>query len=88
MIHPPDPDPEFEGAPDPEQLWAELLSEDAAQIVPVLRAMGAEERAAILAHLRRMAHEAGWSDGQARRAREALAIAAGDPSLASAEPDL
>lgn len=85
---PPDPDPEFEVAPDPEQLWAELLSEDAAQVVPALRAMGAEERAEILAHLRRMAHETGWSDGQARRARAALAIVAGDPRLASTVPDL
>jgi hypothetical protein len=46
------------------------------------------ERAAILAHLRRMAHETGWSDGQARRARAALAMAAGDPHLASAHTDV
>jgi hypothetical protein len=85
---PSDPDPEVGAAPNPEQLWEEILSEDAAQVLPALRTMGVEERAAILAHLRRMAHETGWSDGQARRARAALAMAAGDPHLASASPDV
>ena len=89
MIPPPKPDPnaEFETAPDPEQLWAELLSEDAALIVSVLRAMDSAERAAVLSHLHRMAEEDGWSAGQARRARAALAIAADDPHLKSSEPD-
>jgi hypothetical protein len=66
----------------PEQLWADLLSEDAALVVAALLAVNGGERAAALTHLRRMAHEAGWSDGQARRARAALAIAASDPRLA------
>jgi hypothetical protein len=85
---PPEPDPEFGAAPNPEQLWEKILSEDAAQVLPALRALSVEERAAILAHLQRMAHETGWSDGQARRARAALAMAAGDPHLASARPDV
>ncbi len=84
---PPDPDPAVGATPNPEQLWADILSEDAAQVLPALRAMGVEDRAAILAHLRRMADETGWSDGQARRARAALALVAGDPRLASASPD-
>jgi hypothetical protein len=85
---PPDPDPEVGATSNPEQLWEEILSEDAAQVLPALRALSVEERAAILAHLRRMAHETGWSDGQARRARAALAMAAGDPRLAGARPDV
>jgi len=82
----PDADREFETAPDPEQLWANILSEDASLIVPALRAMDPAERAAVLSHLKRMADEDGWLAGQARRARAALAIAAQDPHLTSSEP--
>jgi hypothetical protein len=82
---PADADGEFETAPDPEQLWANLLSEDASLIVPALRAMDPAERSAVLSHLKRMAEEDGWSAGQARRARAALAIAAKDPHLMSSQ---
>jgi hypothetical protein len=82
----PDPGPDFEMAPDPETLWADLLSEDAALVLPALRAMGGAGRAAVLAHLQRMAHEVGWSEGQARRARAALALAAGDSQMGTPEP--
>ena len=84
---PSDPDPEVGATSNPEQLWEEILSEDAAQVLPALRALSVEESVSILAHLRRMAHETGWSEGQARRARAALAMAAGEPHLASASPD-
>lgn len=86
-MHLPDPDadPKFETAPDPEQLWADLLSEDAPLIVSTLRAMDPAERTAVLSHLHRMAEEGGWSAGQARRARTALAIAAHDPPLKGSE---
>jgi hypothetical protein len=60
----------------PESFWAEILSEEPARIQAVLRALGEAERQTTLAHLERMAMEEGWSEGQARRARSALAIAA------------
>jgi hypothetical protein len=68
--------------PDLEQLWVDLLSEDAAVILAALRNLPREEREAAVAHLHAMGHEPGWSEGQSRRARAALAIAAGDPRLA------
>jgi hypothetical protein len=67
---------------DLERLWADLLSEEAPLVTAALLGLGLEEREAALAHLRTMAGHPGWSDGQARRARTALAIAAGDPRLA------
>ena len=70
-----------------EQLWADLLSEDAGLVLTALLSLPREDRVGALAHLRGMANEAGWSEGQARRARAALAIAAGDPRLKDPEPD-
>jgi len=64
-----------------EQLWADLLSEKPPRVIGALLGLSPEEREAALAHLRTMAHEPGWSEGQARRARSALAIAARDPRL-------
>jgi len=40
--------------PDPEQLWADLLSEDAAPVLAALRNLPQEERGAALAHLHAM----------------------------------
>lgn len=65
----------------PEDFWPEVLSEDAERVVAALLAVRVSERRAALAHLKRMAREPGWSDGQARRARAALGFAAGDPQL-------
>jgi hypothetical protein len=65
----------------PEDFWPEVLSEDAGRVVAALSGIGRPERRAALAHLRRMASEAGWSEGQARRARAALGFASGDPRL-------
>jgi len=65
----------------PEDFWPEVLSEDAGRVVAALMGIGLPERRAALAHLERMASEAGWSEGQARRARAALRFASGDPRL-------
>jgi len=70
----------------PDDFWPEVLSEDAGRVVAALMGIGLPERRAALAHLRRMASEAGWSDGQARRARAALGIASGDPRLGDLSP--
>jgi hypothetical protein len=70
----------------PEDFWPEVLSEDAGRVVAALMGTGLPERRAALAHLRRMASEAGWSEGQARRARAALGFALGDPRLGNFSP--
>jgi len=70
----------------PEDFWPEVLSEDVRRVVAALLAVDHVERRAALAHLRRMATEAGWADGQSRRARAALGIASGDPRLCDPPP--
>ena len=72
---------------DLERLWEDLLSEDAGRVLAALLSLPRQDRESALEHLRGMANEAGWSDGQARRARAALAIAAGDPRRKAPEPD-
>jgi hypothetical protein len=57
-----------------ESFWADILSEEPAQISNASRHLSKTERQAIIAHLQRMAHEPGWSDGQRRRAQSALDI--------------
>jgi hypothetical protein len=58
---------------DLEEFWADVLSESSSRAVTRLAALDDETREAVLAHLRRMASEAGWSEGQRRRAAFALA---------------
>ena len=72
---------------DPERLWADLLSEDSALVVTALLNLPLEEREAALAHLHTMGYDPGWSDGQARRSRAALAIAARDPRVTGSQPE-
>jgi hypothetical protein len=71
---------------DLERLWADLLSEDASQVVDALLNLPRAQRQAALDHLRTMASETGWSEGQARRARFALTAAAREPRLVDALP--
>jgi len=59
----------------PDTFWSEVLSEEPARIRAALGLLGDAERQAALAHLKRMAEEGGWSEGQSRRARAALDIA-------------
>lgn len=72
--------------PDLERLWADLLSEDAARVVAALLKLPTEEREAALAHLHAMGHDPGWTEGQGRRARAALLVAAGDARLIGPQP--
>lgn len=72
---------------DPERLWADLLSEDAALISTALLSLPLEEREAALSHLHTMGYDPGWSEGQARRARAALAIATRGPRVIGAQPE-
>jgi hypothetical protein len=72
---------------DLDQLWSDLLSEDPTWVAEALLRLPREERQAALAHLHAMGNEPGWSDGQARRARTALAVAATDPRLTGARPE-
>lgn len=58
-----------------DDFWQDLLSEDAPRVARAFAGLGDEERGQVLTHLRRMADEAGWSSGQARRARLALEVA-------------
>ncbi len=56
-----------------EQFWSDVLSETPERVTPQLAALDEVDRQAILLHLRRMAAEPGWSQGQRRRAAVALA---------------
>jgi len=56
-----------------EEFWTDVLSESSSRAVTRLAALDEVQREAVLAHLRRMASETGWSEGQRRRAAFALA---------------
>lgn len=56
-----------------EQFWGEVLSRDPQRIVAAMDSLeDAEEREAIIAHLRRMATEEGWLEPQRISAEAAL----------------
>jgi hypothetical protein len=55
-----------------ETFWSDLLSADPARIRSAASGLSPDERQAVVDHLRRMAAEPGWSDGQRRNARAAL----------------
>ncbi len=57
-----------------EELWEHLLSEDPAQILAVWRDLPPGERAALRAHLNKMATEDGWHPLQKRAAEMALEV--------------
>jgi hypothetical protein len=58
--------------PDPQIFWGEVLSRDPARIRAALKRLPERERAKVEAHLRRMASEPGWQEGQRAAARAAL----------------
>lgn len=66
---------------DLEDLWAEILSAEPDRIRSALAHLSADERRSVVAHLRRMAGETGWSEGQQHRARTALAALECDSSV-------
>ena len=57
---------------DLEALWDALLSREADLIRQAFNALRAEEKQAILAHLKRMTSEPGWHPEQVASARAAL----------------
>lgn len=66
--------------PDLESLWDRLLSREPVLIQSAFTALPANEQAAVLQHLRRMAVEDGWHPEQRLSAEAALhAIQTGKP---------
>jgi hypothetical protein len=59
---------------DPEAFWDDVLSRDPGRIRAAFGRLSAGEEEAVLAHLRRMAAEAGWQDLQREGARVALRV--------------
>ena len=59
---------------DLESFWAEILSKDPDRIQSAFMTLSTEEQYALLDHLRDMANEPGWSDGQRERAKAALQV--------------
>ena len=60
-----------------EALWDGLFSRDAGQIRAAFARLQADERPAILTHLRRMAEEEGWHAEQRKSAQAALDVLEG-----------
>ena len=56
--------------------WDQLLSRQPEQIQAAFSQLTAEERSAVVAHLRRMASEPGWLEVQRASAQAALAVVA------------
>ena len=57
---------------DPEDLWDQLLSREAAQVQSAFASLAPEEQDFVLTHLYRMVEEAGWHLEQRLSARAAL----------------
>ena len=55
------------------QFWAEVLSQDPDRVRAAFKALPEVDAAGVVEHLRRMATEDGWQDGQRQGARAALA---------------
>lgn len=55
-----------------EALWGGLLSREAGRVREAYATLAPEEQQAVLAHLRRMAEEAGWHKEQRLSAQAAL----------------
>jgi thymidine phosphorylase len=60
-----------------QDFWAEVLSAEAGRIRSAMEGLSVEERRSVMAHLKRMADEAGWSAGQRARAQAALEVLGG-----------
>ncbi len=63
----------------PEELWNRLLSRETGLIRAAFASLSAEQKAAVLAHLTRMAEESGWHDEQRASALAALDALAENP---------
>lgn len=70
---------------DPEIFWSQLLSRKAAQTREAWQSINAEEKSAVLAHLKRMVSEEGWSEPQRISAQAALDVIEGPDESGSAD---
>ncbi len=59
---------------DLETFWAALLSRQPERILAAFHTLSAEEKEAVLVHLKRMAEENGWHPQQRASARTALQV--------------
>ena len=57
---------------DLEVFWREVLSGDPDRVRQAIRRLPQTDREPVEVHLKRMASEAGWTEGQKRRAQAAL----------------
>jgi hypothetical protein len=57
-----------------EQTWDGILSRDAAKVDHVFAGLNEENRKVVVAHLHKMAEEAGWHPAQVESARFALNV--------------
>lgn len=57
---------------DPELIWSNILSRNAADIVTTWNSLSNEEQTAVRAHLSRMVSEDGWAEPQRVSAQVAL----------------
>ena len=65
--------PNFDNAFDPlERLWDDLLSRQPEKVRGAFIPLQAEEKQAVLAHLRKMANQPGWHPEQQLSAKAAL----------------
>jgi hypothetical protein len=55
-----------------EEFWAEVLSAEPARVRAAVDGLPDTDHRSVVVHLRRMAHETGWSEAQCIRARAAL----------------
>lgn len=69
-----------------EMFWGDLLSEEPVRIVAAWALITLEERAAVRAHLVKMATEPGWADVQRQAAQAALDALTDDAPRAGETP--
>lgn len=64
----------MDNLPDLESIWENLLSRQPELVISTYNSLSSEEQNAVLAHLHRMASEAGWHSEQQKSAAAALRI--------------
>jgi hypothetical protein len=55
-----------------EEFWADVLSANPDRVRSAIDDLSDTDRRSVVVHLRRMAHQAGWSEAQRLRAQAAL----------------
>jgi len=57
-----------------DDIWEKLLSRDTESIRALFKKLSSEEKLAVQAHLKKMAHETGWHPEQKESALKALLV--------------